>query len=98
MRRVKSYGIDVGDSLHDSLEVVRSPLPRGGEDLIDQPGGRDDRRPAVEGESVLPVHIGAATRLVPLLQHGDLVPLGAEANGRRESPESAADDENAHSG
>jgi len=82
---------------HDR-DVVRGPLPRGREDLINQPGGRDDRRPAIEGEAVLPVHVGAATGLVPLLQHGDLMPLGAEANGRRESPESAADDENAHSG
>jgi hypothetical protein len=39
--------------------------------LLQQEGCRDDGRAGVEGEAILPVHIGPAARRIQLFQHGD---------------------------
>jgi hypothetical protein len=41
------------------------------------------------------IDIGATTRLIALLEHGDVMPTGRLADGRRQPAEPAADDDHA---
>jgi hypothetical protein len=76
-------------------EVVLRLAAAQSEQLGDQPGRGDDRRATVESESVPAIDIGATTRLIALLEHGDVMPTGREADRRRQPAEPAADDDHA---
>src|SRR5690606_16561 len=80
----------------DDLDVVRSLLAGEVEEVVDQPRRRDDRGASVEGEPVLPVHVGATARLVALLDDGHVVPLGLQPDGCGQTPKPTSDDDDAH--
>jgi hypothetical protein len=71
-------------------------VSRPAKDVVDQRGGGQDRRPGVEREAVLVKDRGAAPGLIALLEDGDLVSLALKTDGRGESPEARADDDDLH--
>src|SRR5919199_2842841 len=81
-----------GHELDVIFDASSCPL----EELVDQEGGCDDRWPTVKLEAVLLVDVGAAPRLVALLENGDLMALVLQANSRRQSAETGSDDNDPH--
>jgi hypothetical protein len=73
------------------LDVVGETPPGQRPQLLEQEGRGDHGRPGVEGETVLPVHIGTPTGRVQTLQHGDAVAACAQPHRRGEPAEAAAD-------
>src|SRR5205085_2631665 len=71
-------------------------FPAALEQLADEPRCGDDRRAAVERETVLLVHVGAAARLVALLDDRDLMSLLLQPDRRRQPPKPAPYDDDLH--
>ena len=80
----------------DQRDVAGGALPREIEQLLDQPGRHDDWRSGIEREAVLAVDLCDPAGLFLLVDDGDIVARGAEPDRGTQSPEAAADDDNAH--
>jgi hypothetical protein len=80
------------------VHVLRRLLAVQREQIVDQPRRGDDRRARIEGEAVLLPDVRAAAGLVTRFDDRDVVPLRAQPDGRRESTESTADDDDVHTG
>src|SRR5438105_5335288 len=77
-------------------DVVRRPASAEREQLVDQPGRRDDRGPGVEPEAILLEHVRPAARLVAPLDHRDLVSGGLQPDGGAQAAEARTDDDDVH--
>ena len=75
-------------------QVILALPARQLEEVIDQPRRGDDGWAAIEREAVLPVDVGAATRLVPLLEQRHLVPARGQphSGGQAAKPRANHDD------
>jgi hypothetical protein len=73
------------------LDIVGEPAAAQPPELLEQERGRDDGRPRVEGEAVLPVNVSPAARRVEPLQDGHPVAARTQPHGRGQAAEAAAD-------
>ncbi len=77
------------------LDVIGRVAAGALEQLIDHPRGGDDGRPAVKFEAVLLIDVGAAARLVALVDQRDIMPFAGEANGGGQPAKTTSDNDDA---
>ena len=73
------------------VDVIRHLPTAQAPKLLEQEGRRDDGGTRVEGEAVLPVHVGATAGRVEFFKNCDSITARAHANRGGEPAESAAD-------
>ena len=72
------------------VDVVRQVLAAQRPEFLEQVRRGDDGGPGIEGETVLPVDVGAAAWRIELFQQGDAVAARAEPDGRGKAAEAGA--------
>ena len=75
------------------VDVVGEASAAQAPQLLEQEGRGDHRRPGIEGEAILAVHIGPAARRIELLEHADPVTPRPQPHRRGQPAEAAADDD-----
>ena len=73
------------------FDVVGHALAGAAEEFFQRRRISDHRRPGVEGEALVVIDVGAATRLVALLQQGGLDAGTLQTDGQRQPAEAGAD-------